>query len=190
MDEINTSMKSDFQIESDLKSPCLSRERSKFVDNEVRIPVNQVDDDMIDLNDFQEIDQIEVDQQFEDEDDQFSEHLEQMAEDNDHLVDEVEFSLLNKSKTPGNLLDESYHDLENQKGVNPTPKMSEKQIEPYQKPITTLDAQDMLSNLEEARKKKDGEQLSNLVFDAECENMGDQIDLEWYECYAASLMAN
>jgi hypothetical protein len=47
----------------------LSRERSKFVDNEVRIPVNQVDDDMIDLNDFQEIDQIEVDQQFEDEDD-------------------------------------------------------------------------------------------------------------------------
>ena len=46
----------------------------------------------------------------------------------------------------------------------------------------------MLMNLENARKNKDSELLSNLVFDADCENMGDQIDLQWYELYAARLI--
>ena len=47
----------------------------------------------------------------------------------------------------------------------------------------------MLVNLENARKNKDSELLSNLVFDADCENMGDQIDLQWYESYVAKLIA-
>ena len=67
-----------------------------------------------------------------------------------------------------------------------TPK--EEQIEPHQFPVTTPEAKTMLTNLENARKNKDSELLSNLVFDADCENMGDQIDLHWYELYAARLI--
>ena len=42
MEEIDTSQKSDFQVESDLKSPYSpAAERPPFVDNEVYIPMNQ-----------------------------------------------------------------------------------------------------------------------------------------------------
>ena len=42
-------------------------------------------------------------------------------------------------------------------------------------------AQDVIRQLEEALKSGDGDELSNIVFDAECENLGNQIDLNFYE---------
>lgn len=34
----------------------------------------------------------------------------------------------------------------------------------------------------------DGERLADLAFDAECESLGNQIDIGWYEEQAASLV--
>ena len=94
VEEINTSLKSDFQIESDLQSPHSPDEpRPGFVDNEVHIPMNGAAQGEINFDDFIEIDPNDANV---DQDDHFSEQLEQMAEDNDHLVDQIEFSLLNQ----------------------------------------------------------------------------------------------
>lgn len=53
------------------------------------------------------------------------------------------------------------------------PKTMDTSISPY--------AQDVIRQLEEALKSGDGDELSNIVFDAECENLGNQIDLNFYE---------
>ena len=50
------------------------------------------------------------------------------------------------------------------------------------------EAQTMIQYLEDARANQDGHLLSNLIFDAECESFGDQIDLQWYEQHAANLI--
>lgn len=50
------------------------------------------------------------------------------------------------------------------------------------------EAQTMIQYLEDALANQDGHLLSNLIFDAECENFGDQIDLQWYEQHAATLI--
>ena len=47
------------------------------------------------------------------------------------------------------------------------------QVSPY--------AQEIIDTLQEALENKNGEELSNLVFDAECEGLENQIDLTWYE---------
>ena len=44
------------------------------------------------------------------------------------------------------------------------PKTMDTSISPY--------AQDVIRQLEEALKSGDGDELSNIVFDAECENLG------------------
>ena len=148
--------------------------------------MNDVVQDEINFDDFIEIDPNEarVDQ-----DDDLSEQLEQMAEDNCHHVDQIEFSLLNKEQTQDN--EHNDIDLENQvTDSHAHLKVLKKTDEPRKLVITSSEAQSMQDNLENARMNKDGEELSNLVFDAECEDMQDQIDLYWYETYAAQLMAS
>lgn len=49
-------------------------------------------------------------------------------------------------------------------------------------------AQDFITKLEAARKRKDAEELGNLCFDADCEGLSNEIDLHWYEQKAARLM--
>ena len=148
--------------------------------------MNDVVQDEINFDDFIEIDPNEarVDQ-----DDDLSEQLEQMAEDNDHHVDQIEFSLLNKEQTQDN----EHNDIDLENPVTDSHahlNVLKKTDEPRKLVITSSEAQSMLENLENARMNKDGEELSNLVFDAECEDMQDQIDLYWYETYAAQLMAS
>ena len=148
--------------------------------------MNDVVQDEINFDDFIEIDPNEarVDQ-----DDDLSEQLEQMAEDNDHHVDQIEFSLLNKEQTQDN----EHNDIDLENPVTDSHahlKVLKKTDEPRKLVITSSEAQSMLESLENARMNKDGEELSNLVFDAECEDMQDQIDLYWYETYAAQLMAS
>jgi hypothetical protein len=45
----------------------------------------------------------------------------------------------------------------------------------------TREAQKFISTLDEALAARNGELLSELTFDAECEGLSDQIDLTWYE---------
>ena len=146
--------------------------------------MNDVVQDEINFDDFIEIDPNEarVDQ-----DDDLSEQLEQMAEDNDLHVDQIELSLLNKEQTQDN----EHNDIDLENPVTDSHahlNVLKKTDEPRKLVITSSEAQSMLENLENARMNKDGEELSNLVFDAECEDMQDQIDLYWYETYAAQLM--
>lgn len=47
-----------------------------------------------------------------------------------------------------------------------------------------------ISDLETARANNDGEKMSDLVFDADCEDLGAEIDLQWYEKKAQSLLQN
>ena len=49
-------------------------------------------------------------------------------------------------------------------------------------------AKDFLDKLQAALLQGDGATLSDLVFDAECENLGSQIDITWYENQAAELV--
>ena len=42
--------------------------------------------------------------------------------------------------------------------------------------------------MEEALKANDGVRLSELVFDADCEGLEDQLDLKWYELKAQELL--
>jgi hypothetical protein len=42
--------------------------------------------------------------------------------------------------------------------------------------------------LEEARNANDGQLLSDLVYDADCEDLNKEIDLTWYEQKAANLL--
>jgi len=44
-----------------------------------------------------------------------------------------------------------------------------------------------IKQLEEAVANKDGEELSNLVFDADCDGLDKEIDLVWYEQKAVRL---
>ena len=47
----------------------------------------------------------------------------------------------------------------------------------------TDEAKEMREKLESARKAKDPDLLGSLIFDAECDEMGEMIDLQWYEQY-------
>ena len=47
-----------------------------------------------------------------------------------------------------------------------------------------------MQDLEDARINNDGERMSNIVFDADCDDMANQIDLNWYEQRAAQLLQN
>lgn len=49
-------------------------------------------------------------------------------------------------------------------------------------------AKDFLDKLQAALLQGDGATLSDLIFDAECENLGNQIDINWYEEQAAGLV--
>ena len=49
------------------------------------------------------------------------------------------------------------------------------------KDFPTQIALEFICKLEEAREMKDGNLMSDLVYDADCENLGNEIDLEWYE---------
>jgi hypothetical protein len=44
----------------------------------------------------------------------------------------------------------------------------------------SAEAQGFIKKLEKALKNKDQQTLSDLIFDAECEGLEDQIDLKWY----------
>ena len=54
--------------------------------------------------------------------------------------------------------------------------------------VISSEALDYISKLEDARQRKDAEDMSNLVFDADCEGLANEIDLHWYEQKAARLM--
>jgi len=55
-------------------------------------------------------------------------------------------------------------------------------------PLTPL-AQEYLAKMQAALENEDGDELANIVFDAEIENdVAEQIDLKWYEQKAASLI--
>jgi len=49
------------------------------------------------------------------------------------------------------------------------------------KGVISPQALDFISKLEDARLRKDAEELSNLVFDADCDGLANEIDLHWYE---------
>lgn len=49
-------------------------------------------------------------------------------------------------------------------------------------------AVNFLKRLEQARENKDGQEMSNLVFDAYCEDLASELDLDWYEQKAARLI--
>jgi len=62
--------------------------------------------------------------------------------------------------------------------------------QPRKMPNVSPFAQGIIDQLELAVAAKDGNELSNQVFDAECEGLEDQIDLQWYEHKAAELIDN
>ena len=47
-----------------------------------------------------------------------------------------------------------------------------------------------INDLETARANNDGEKMSDLVFDADCEDLSKEIDLPWYEKKAQNLLQN
>ena len=49
-------------------------------------------------------------------------------------------------------------------------------------------AKTFIEKLKAAMVEGDGERLADLAFDAECESLGNQIDIGWYEEQAASLV--
>ena len=49
-------------------------------------------------------------------------------------------------------------------------------------------AQEFIRKLDQTRNAGDGEEMGNLVFDADCEGLASEIDLHWYEQHAAQLM--
>ena len=59
---------------------------------------------------------------------------------------------------------------------------------PTKMPNVTPEAQSFIATLDEALSAGNGELLSELTFDAECEGFADQIDLTWYEQQAAQLI--
>ena len=59
---------------------------------------------------------------------------------------------------------------------------------PTKMPNVTPAAESFIATLEEALSAGNGELLSELTFDAECEGLADQIDLTWYEQQAAKLI--
>lgn len=61
---------------------------------------------------------------------------------------------------------------------------------PTKMPNVTSEAQNFISTLDEALSAGNGELLSELTFDAECEGLADQIDLTWYEQQAAQLISS
>jgi hypothetical protein len=50
------------------------------------------------------------------------------------------------------------------------------------------EAQDFIKKLDKAMRNNDQQLLSDLIFDAECEGLEDQIDLQWYSQQAATLV--
>jgi len=50
-------------------------------------------------------------------------------------------------------------------------------------------ALEVIQNLNSAIQAKDVTALTDLLFDAECEGLGNQIDIPWYEQVAAKLSA-
>lgn len=62
--------------------------------------------------------------------------------------------------------------------------------EPRKMPNVSPFAQGIIEALDAAVAQQDGTELSNQVFDAECEGLEDQIDLVWYERKAAEFIEN
>lgn len=62
--------------------------------------------------------------------------------------------------------------------------------EPRKMPNVSPFAQGIIAELDSAVAQQDGTELSNQVFDAECEGLEDQIDLAWYEAKAAEFIEN
>jgi hypothetical protein len=61
-------------------------------------------------------------------------------------------------------------------------------LHPRKMPNVSPFAQGIIDALDAAVAQQDGTELSNQVFDAECEGLEDQIDLAWYEQKAAELL--
>lgn len=72
------------------------------------------------------------------------------------------------------------------------PVVEKKAMAPHPRKMPNVSpfAQGIIDQLELAVAEKDGNELSNQVFDAECEGLEDQIDLQWYEHKAAELIEN
>lgn len=67
------------------------------------------------------------------------------------------------------------------------PEMPEKDGPQLFKEISK-EAIEIREKLDAARKNKDADELGSLIFDAECEDMAEMIDLSWYEKFQANLM--
>ena len=111
----------------------------------------------------------------------------------EELPDEVVPSLPEKQETVHSEVESFDQEVKIEKVAEPEPVVEVISQEISSKPKMMRDtytplAQEFLEKLEAAYAAKDGQELSDIVFEAECEDeVAKQLDLDWYERQAAFL---